>query len=488
MSFTRRGMLVGLLASVAAPVWAEAPLVSVRPKPRGEKPVDRGAADLVAAAKLSGAVGYIVADAATGRVLESFGADTAMAPASVTKAVTTLFALEKLGLDYRFVTRVMARGTVANGRLDGDLILAGGGDPGLDTDRLGDLVAALAATGLREVTGRLIVYSGALPERLEIAPDQPDYVGYNPAISGINLNYNRVNFVWKAANGGYQLAMNAEGARFVPPVTGITMTTADRDLPLFDHRSEGTRDHWSVSRGALGKEGGRWLPVRHPGDYAGEVFQWLCAAQGIKLPVANLTNTLPAGAVELVQQQSEPLPDILRKMLKFSTNLTAEVVGLAASGADSQESSAQQMTAWAQRTFGIKGVFGDHSGLGPISRISAADMMQIMRHAALAQNGALLADLMRNQGLPDEQGKAQKDADVIVQAKSGTMNFVSNLAGYVGGPSGHRLVFAIFTGDLPRRAAVPVDQRENPQGDAAWIKRARKLQKGLLRRWGLAFA
>lgn len=485
---SRRGVLVGLLATAGVPAWAEAPKVSPRPKPRGKKQADGGTARLVEAAKLTGAVSYFVADAASGQVLDAGDNDNLMAPASVIKAVTTLFALEKLGLDYRFVTRVMARGVVTNGRLDGDLILAGGGDPGLDTDRLGDLAAALAATGLREVTGKLIAYTGALPQRFEIAPDQPDYVGYNPAMSGLILNYNRVNFVWKAENGGYQLAMNAEGTRFVPPISSVTMATAERDLPLFGYTADVARDHWTVSRGALGKEGGRWLPVRHPGHYAGEVFQWLCRAQGIKLPPAEISTTLPEEAVELVRQHSEPLPEVLRKMLKYSTNLTAEVVGLAASGAASQEASAAQMTTWAQQRFGIAGVFGDHSGLGPVSRIKASDMMKVMLRAPLAKNGELLAELMRNQGLPDENGKEQKDADIVVQAKSGTMNFVSNLAGYVAPPQGRRLVFAIFTGDLPRRAAVPEAQRESPEGDAAWVKRSRKLQKQLLRRWALAFA
>lgn len=74
-----------------------------------------------------------------------------------------------------------------------------------------------------------------------------------------------------------------------------------------------------------------------------------------------------------------------------------------------------------------------------------------------------------------------------MQAKSGTLNFVSNLAGYVASPTGRRLAFAIFTGDLPRRAAVPIALRENPAGDKAWVSRARKLQKQLLRRWGLTF-
>jgi serine-type D-Ala-D-Ala carboxypeptidase/endopeptidase (penicillin-binding protein 4) len=480
---TRRGILAGLLAGVAAPLWAEAPLTSLRPRRRGMAEPDAGPAALVAAAKLTGAVGYITAELATGKILEQEGAEAEMPPASVTKAVTTLFALEKLGVDHRFVTRVMRLGPVVDGALAGDLILAGGGDPELDTDKLGDLVAALAATGLRRVTGRLIIYTGALPERAEIASDQPDYVGYNPSVSGLMLNFNRVNFVWKKAGDGYQIAMNAEGARFVPPVSMATMELVDRAEPLFAYQPGEGVDHWSVARGALGKEGGRWLPVRHAGDYAGQVFRWLASAQGITLPAPEVSRDLPAAAVEILRQESEPLEVILRKMLKYSTNLTAEVVGLTASGAGTQAGSAAVMTAWARRKFGIAATFGDHSGLGPVTRISPAEMMKVMIAARHDPKGARLHDLVRDLPVPDASGKPQDKATTRSHAKSGTMNFVSNLAGYITAPDGRELAFAVFAADLPRRAAVPVWQRESPEGDAAWVKRARRLQQQMIGRW-----
>ncbi len=480
---TRRKVLAGFLAGVAAPAWAEAPLTSIRPPRRGMAEPDAGAQALVAAAKLTGELGYITADLTTGRILEQHGADQLMPPASVTKAVTALFALEKLGVDHRFVTRVMRVGEVVNGRLDGDLILAGGGDPELDTDKLADLVALLAQTGLREITGRFIVYTGALPERAEIANDQPDYVGYNPSISGLMLNFNRVNFVWKQVGQDYQIAMNAEGARSVPPVSMASMQLVNRDAPLFAYEAGEGLDRWSVSRAALGKAGGRWLPVRHAGEYAAQVFAWHANAQGIKLPTAEVTRDLPPQAIEIVRREGEPLPEVLRKMLKFSTNLTAEAVGLTASGAGTQAGSAAVMTSWARRKFAITGRFGDHSGLGPVSRISPADMMAVMIGARRDPHGAMLHDLVRNLGLADANGKAQDKAEVRVHAKSGTMNFVSNLAGYVTAPNGHELAFAVFTADLPRRAAVPIAQRESPEGDAAWVRRARRLHGLMVRRW-----
>lgn len=485
---TRRGVLAGLLAGAMTPVWAEAPLASLRPKLRGQagtgasKPV-ASAEDLLAQAKLSGVVGYIVADLATGRILEQHEAADEMPPASTTKAMTTLFALDRLGTDYRFVTRVMRLGDVVDGKLTGDLILAGGGDPELDTDKMGDLVAALAATGLREVTGRFIVYTGTLPERAAIADDQPDYVGYNPAVSGLMLNYNRVNFVWKQTTKGYDLSMNAEGERFVPPISMAKVQAVDRDLPLFAYQGRDGFDAWTVARGALGKAGGRWLPVRHPGQYAAEVFAWHAAAQGIKLGKAEITRDLPATAVEIVRRESDPLPEVMRKMLKFSTNLTAEVVGLTASGAASQEASAAMMTDWARAKFGIAATFGDHSGLGPTTRISPAEMLSVMVQARRDPKGAMLHELVRDLGLPDAKGKVQDKAAIRVHAKSGTMNFVSNLAGYVTAADGRELAFAVFAADLPRRAAVPIAQRESPEGDAAWVKRARRLQAQMLNRW-----
>ena len=71
------------------------------------------------------------------------------------------------------------------------------------------------------MTGRFLVAGGALPHVGEIASDQPEHVGYNPAISGLNLNYNRVNFEWKRDGGGYAVQMDARGERFVPMVRRI---------------------------------------------------------------------------------------------------------------------------------------------------------------------------------------------------------------------------------------------------------------------------
>ena len=111
-----------------------------------------------------------------------------------------------------------------------------------------------------------------MPERDEITYTQPDFVGYNPSISGLMLNFDRVNFVWKAAKDGWITQMNAEGERFVPKVSMATIEVAEREVPKFTYRRGDGQDHWTVAASALGKEGSRWLPVRQPGIYVAEVL------------------------------------------------------------------------------------------------------------------------------------------------------------------------------------------------------------------------
>ncbi|MDR5655262.1 D-alanyl-D-alanine carboxypeptidase/D-alanyl-D-alanine endopeptidase [Ruixingdingia sedimenti] len=494
--FTRRGVLAGLAAAMAAPALAEPPTRSLRPMPRpgavrlAAPAVVRapqvqvaGADALIAAARLGGRVGFAVRDGNTGALLEGFDADLPLPPASVAKTVTALYALDRLGAGYRFATRLLATGPVAGGRVQGDLVLTGSGDPTLTSDTLGDLAAALRARGVRGITGRFLVHGGALPHIAAIAADQPDHVGYNPAVSGLNLNFNRVHFEWKRAQKGWQVSMDARADRFVPQVQMARMRVVDRQAPLFTYAQEGRRESWTVAAAALGKGGSRWLPVRQPELYAAEVFQTLARAQGIDLPEPRTA----AGAVQgtvLAEAASAPLQVILRDMLRHSTNLTAEVVGLAASGAGGLADSGARMSAWLRARHGVAPRFVDHSGLGAASRISAADLSLVLAQVGA---GGPLRPILRDFALRDDRGRPMKAGPVTVAAKTGTLNFVSGLGGYATMPSGRVLSFAIFAADVARRDRLSAAERERPAGGAEWTQRARVLQSRLIERWAAVY-
>ncbi len=489
---SRRAILGGLLAGVSAPALGEVLERSVIPPPRPSRgkatstasDPDRSAR-LVEAANLGGTTGFVVVDAASGAVREARAADIPMPPASVAKAMTSLYALDKLGAQFRFPTRVMATGPIEAGMLQGDLILAGGGDPTLQTDQLGDLVARLAKLGLRGVTGRYVYWDARLPGLPYVAADQPDHVGYNPAIAGLNLNFNRVHFEWKRdGGGGWTVAVDARGERFLPDVDLVRVAVVDRKAPLFTYEPGTTSEGWTVASAALGKGGSRWLPVRHPGLYTAEVLRTLARAQGIRLPVAGLTRS--ANGTEIGRIDSEPLPEVLRDMLKYSTNLTAEAVGLSTSGARGLGASGTAMASWANATFGISTRFDNHSGLGGQTRISPADMAKAL--VAANREGRGLKPLLRDYGMRDDKGKEIKGHVTKVLAKSGTLNFVSGLAGHIVPPGGRELIFAIFSADPARRDGIAVADREEPPGVKDWTRRARRLQGQLISGWASSYA
>lgn len=490
-ALSRRVFLAALLAG-ATPAAVATPLDrSLRPAPRpAARPLAPAVEALVRNAALGGRTAFAVADLATGALLEVRNPLMALPPASVAKAVTALYALEALGPDHRFATRLLATGPVVDGTLEGDLVLAGGGDPTLDTEMLAGLAAGLGAAGVDRVRGGFLYHGQALPEVALIDPAQPPHVGYNPAVSGLNLNFNRVHFEWRRAGAGYTVSMDARAGRYAPPVSVARMQVVDRRAPVYSYSSKGGIDEWTVARGALGKEGARWLPVRRPALYCAEVFEALARSQGIVLPAPAEARALPAGTV-LAQHESAPLADILRGMLKYSTNVTAEAVGLSATIARGGRPAAlidsgQAMSGWMKARVGVRNArFVDHSGLGDGSRLSTVEMVRTLVHAAPdgRLEGVLKAVQMR-----DAQGRPVRGHPVLVRAKTGTLNFVSTLAGYVRPPSGRDLAFAIFSADEERRAGLSPQERDRPEGGRAWLARARGMQQDLIERWVALYA
>lgn len=486
---TRRTLLAALAATTAAPpLWGSEVTASKRPVPRpvGKfgNPSQRADA-LIRAAGLGGTVSYAVIDVKTGALLESRFPAEPQPPASTAKAITALYALDRLGPDHQFSTQLRTTGPIENGLLNGDLILVGGGDPTLDSDALGGLAQTLKEAGLASITGRFLYCDTAFPRIERIDTDQPDHVSYNPAISGLNLNYNRIHFEWEPAKEGFDVTMQARARNESPDIGISRMQIVDEKGPVYTYSTKNGVDFWTVEKRALGKGGARWLPVRSPGAYAAEAFRSIAKARSIALPRPERIETVP-DSTAFARIDSAPLATMLRDMLKYSTNLTAEITGIAAASTTGMPpgtlwGSGRRMSHWAAQEFGAETMrFADHSGLGYGSRISAADMAAI-----LAQNhDGALPSLLKEVTLATKDGPGL--ARGRAHAKTGTLNFVSALAGYIH-EQGRPLAFAIFTADEDRRDAIPVAMRERPEGARGWNNRSRRLQKDLLRLWGKSY-
>lgn len=486
---TRRAILSGLLASVGHVALAQAPATSVRPPQRGVVAPSRSRSEaLVKASGVVGAVTFALSDAETGEILDVRQEGRTMPPASTMKAVTSLYARERLGPDFRFETKVLADGDVVNGELRGDLFLVGGGDPTLTSDDLSDLAKTVAEAGISRISGTFFIWADALPRSDRIDADQPEHVAYNPSFGGLNVNFNRVHFEWVPEGDEIAITMQARALNVSPETSVARMQMVDRPGPVYDYRRGNNVDQWSVARGSLGKKpGARWLPVRFPGLYAGDTFRSVARLHGLNLPFPQDFVGVPTGKT-VATTSSTALDDVLRGMMRYSTNITAEAVGMASSLANGVPlqnliASGSRMAGWAQTRFGTQRMtFRDHSGLGYDSEINASDMVAIL------SKGEGVEGLMKSMSIPDPNRSDGKPLQgVSAFAKTGTLNFVSSLVGYVYTKSGRRLVFAIFTADKERRDSIPPEQRERPPGSRSWANRSRRLQRKLLAQWAQEF-
>lgn len=470
------------------------------PVPRpGRNAPDRAAATTAPPQRHSGIAGWMAVDLDSGEVLDQSRADTAFAPASVAKLPTTLYALDRLGPEHRFETRVAVTGRVSGETLEGDLVLVGGGDPELDTDALLPLVTQCTERGFRNITGYFLVDGSAALQAPAIDPGQPVDAAYNPSVSGLNLNFNRVRLKWDARGKTRELRVSAKAARLDPEVAGVRVTLASLPgAPMFSLAIEGRAEIWRMNERGFRGEGARWLPVRQPELYGGEVFQALAQTYGITLDSAR-KGQAPEGAQVIALHRSRALRPMLKAMLRYSTNLTAEMTGLAASQAGGTQpatlaASAAAMNAWAAENGGFSPgdpgfVLANHSGLTVDSRVSPRRMIEFLaamarrqprtskRYPRLPAAGGIV-DLLKRYNVADKRVKLDY-ARLDIAAKTGTMDYVRGLAGYIATPSGRRLAFAIFSNDLDRR------QPGVRRIDRRWMGRARDFERTLVRNWVL---
>jgi D-alanyl-D-alanine carboxypeptidase/D-alanyl-D-alanine-endopeptidase (penicillin-binding protein 4) len=472
-----------------------------------------GSADFSAAAAIAAygfapeEVGYVLFELAGGRVIASHNAEEAFIPASVAKVPATVAALGILGEGYRFETSLWADGPVNGNRLDGDLVLRGGGDPVLDTDDLVGLVEALRAHGIAEVAGDLRYDESWLTTAEAIDPTQPESASYNTGVGALSLNFNIVHVTWEREGNRFVRAAatsNTDSMRL--PARSISFGPGGGDAGAwYDHSFHEEGEHWALSPN-LPAEGADWLPVRAPGLNTAAIFQALCAEHGVAVGDPSPGSVTPQ-AWRLGTVGSRPLADIVRGVLRYSNNLSAELVGLTASRMLTGEAldlpgSAAALSGWLAERVPEADWRGfhlvNHSGLSSASRATPMQIAGILRLAALQPPGgadyfALLRRVAWEGAL--NEGRPAGAPAIHLRAKSGTMNYARGLAGYIdfGGAAGlQRLGFVVFVTDYDSRAIL--DAADDPRAREAnarsrrWLGRARELERALISHWALTAA
>lgn len=290
-------LVVGAVGLVAVPPAAAAPTSS----------------DPALYAKLSAVMGdsRVQRAATSAVVLDSAGAelygrypDRSTTPASNTKIVTAVAAMHTLGPDYRFATRVMRRGRVTGGVLDGRLYLKGYGDPTTMESDYRALARRVRAAGIRVVDGTLAVDASYFDAQRYNPNWSTGYASqyYAAQVSALTVSptrdYNSGTIVLTyrpgARGGKARVSVTpAAAARYVTLVNKTT--TAGRSSTFRASRAWGTNTITVSGRVPAGRAPAtRSITVNNPALYAGAVFRAELARAGVRVQGRTKALTTPA--------------------------------------------------------------------------------------------------------------------------------------------------------------------------------------------------
>ena len=449
-------------------------------------------------------IGYLLFDPTKGTVLETHLADTPRIPASTTKVVVGLAALYILGPEYRFTTSLFKTGEIQAGTLHGDLYLRGGGDPGLSTNDLQHFVAALKDAGIQRVAGNFFFDESFLHSTNAIDAKQPAAVSYNPGLSALSLNYNRVQLHWRHKPDGTNFRTTVwspakgETLRIKAIRTGVLPRGLDRRIKFLPSAPESAAsadfDHWLLSR-KLPAKGRETLPVRtDPGRFAASVFHALVQKKGHQ-PTSSTTCSRPQfHSACLHPPQPCHCPSCC--LASYATAIISQPNSLArlppVGYLATQCHFGNLLHSWLTGTVpNCRGRIGrefkciNHSGLSSLSRHTPRQLAAILTSGWRTPKQGPAHGLDFLSLLPVRE--STQTGRTTVRAKSGTMNYADGLAGYLTARSGRQLGFVILLTDFSRRAALDAafDIRFDsaPPGAQQWTERAKNLESMLVETW-----
>jgi len=417
-----------------------------------------------------------------GRVLFNRNGERYSVPASNTKLVVAAAAAVLLPADYRVKTSVYANGTVSDGVLQGDLILYGRGDPtwsercfGIDTlapgacDSTWTAVDAIAdsirARGIRRVTGR-IVGDGSYFEPQTVHWNWGSFDlnwWYAAPVSGLGFHDNSVDF---QITPGAALDQPPT-ITWIPDLGMIGFENrartgpADSGSSIGDNffRKPGTLDIWAEGTVALGRS----LLVESfalpdPNLYAARALATALQKKGVSIEggAASTTDSMDYRALRLSTPLAEylgrPLPDLIFPILNTSQNWFAEmllkILGREIGGAGSWEKGLE-----AEKRFLIDSVkidstafaLHDGSGLSAGNLVAPRAFVQLLdymyRHPKRAPFIAALPRAQQPGSLLRRFAGTPLEGRVL--AKTGSINRVNTLSGYIERADGRRFTFSI---------------------------------------------
>ena len=394
--------------------------------------------------------------------------DRAMQPASTMKLVTSVVALDQLGITHRSFTEVQTAAVLDGDVLRGDLVLRGGADPELGLPELWALLSELRFQGIREIAGDIVL------DRNLFRPARPD-AGVPPFDEWPEFPYNVVPDALHLAGSlmGVELSSQAfpdtVTARALPPLPGIVIDTSA--MTLVDRACKDWDDGWQTPPAVSTDTDGRTrvqlrgnfprqcttraeLQLLDRNQQAQAQLRWLWQQLGGQWAGTVRDGAVPPGARVLARRQSRPWAELLRPLNKRSDNAYTRLLylqlGVPAMAANPQANTSDLARAavlrwFAEHRIGTQGLVLDNgSGLSRSERITPRQLALMLQ---AAYRGKWSSDLVMSipvVGVDGTMRNRMKTGPAFASArlKTGTLKNVTALAGYVPDAQGRTWVMA----------------------------------------------
>ncbi|MGI6524151.1 MAG: D-alanyl-D-alanine carboxypeptidase/D-alanyl-D-alanine endopeptidase [Bdellovibrionota bacterium] len=370
-------------------------------------------------------------------------------PASVMKLLTAHSALKVLGSEYRFQTRLSLQGEV--GGVADSLYIIGSGDPTLTTEQLWILARAVKRRGIKQIK-HLILDSSVYKTVNKRSGER----AYEAGGSGLPFNFNSLTFEVCPAALGQPAFVRQDPWEYRTDIVGEIQTTTNRGNG-FKITDRGTgqcgvagRYHISgqIVRGTTCQNVYRSLAC--PEDYLAAVFKAFLNDLGIQVQSVSRSGVVSAKAQQFFVLYSKPLSQIVEDMNRFSNNFTAEQLVVAL---DTVHIKAKEREVGLNRLRGLAASLGkrseynivDASGLSHNNRLSARIITRLLQEAW--SDIYISTEFEKSLAVGGESGTLKlrklKFPHAVIKAKTGSIDGVSALAGYIKGIN-KKYAFAIL--------------------------------------------
>ena len=441
------------------------------PEPADAKELDAALRAIISTGPIAGArAGILVADVETGRTLFARDPDVLLNPASNVKLVTSAAALARLGPEYRFDTEFYV--DAGAGDSARALYVKGKGDPSLLTERLWAIAGDLVHLGIRRIGDVVIDDSYFDGEREGPGFDQEtgdrSYLARTGAVS-LNWNTIAVHVAPGDRRGGKaRVELEPASDLFEVDVRATTVAPGGRRRLAVSSVRSGAKQR-IVVEGRIPQDSRLqtvWRRIDDPGLYLGHTLRRLLDLRGVRFAGKVRRGTVPQGARLVHVAQSDSLGEIVRRLNKTSNNFVAEqlleTLGAQLKGPPGSWPKGVEAVEDFLADMGIaRGayVMKNGSGLNDTNRFSARQLVTLLR--AMWARFPLHAEYVASLPVAGRDGTIRwrmegSEAVGRLRAKTGTLENVTTLSGYVE-TAGHRtLAFAILVNDFPGRASGAV--------------------------------